>query len=110
MAGVQLNTAEKIALTRKRLGETQDKFGDRFKVKKLTVHQWEVGVYEPAPEHLPLMHKLFLEILNDDESEFETSRQQLFLPFGAPVIIDFRISPHSADRVRFDVEVKRKVS
>jgi transcriptional regulator with XRE-family HTH domain len=110
MAGVKLTIAEKIALTRKRLRETQDKFGDRFKVKKLTVHQWEGGAYEPAPEHLPLMHKLFLEVLKDDESEFETSTQQLFLPFGAPVKIDFRISPHSADRVRFDVEVRRKIS
>ncbi len=109
MSGVQLNIAEKIVLTRKRLRETQDKFGERFKVKKLTVHQWEVGAYEPAPEHLPLMRKLFLEILSDDDSEFETSTQQLFLPFGAPVKIDFRISPHSADRVRFDVEVRRKV-
>jgi transcriptional regulator with XRE-family HTH domain len=109
MAGVQLNTAEKIVLTRKRLGETQDEFGERFKVKKLTVHQWERGAYEPSAEHLPLMRKLFLEILTDDDSEFETSTQQLFLPFGAPVKIDFRISPHSADRVRFDVEVRRKV-
>ena len=110
MAGVLLTIAEKIALTRKRLEENQDTFGERFKVKKLTVHQWEDGVYEPSPEHLPLMHKLFLEVLKDDESELETSTQQLFLPFGAPVKIDFRISPHSADRVRFDVEVRRKIS
>ena len=47
MADLQLTTAEKIVITRKRLGETQEKFGGRFLVKKLTVAQWESGECDP---------------------------------------------------------------
>lgn len=39
--------AVKIKALRKRLGETQDEFGKRFKVSQVAVAYWESGQYEP---------------------------------------------------------------
>jgi transcriptional regulator with XRE-family HTH domain len=111
MAGLRLNTPEKIVVTRKRLGETQEKFGERFSVKKLTVTQWERGESDPTPEHLALLRALFQEVLGEeDESQFETAAYQLMLPFDEPVKIEFSLSPLGPERVRFGLEVRRKAS
>lgn len=110
MAGPRLTVAEKIIIARKRIGETQEKFAERFHVKKLTVTQWERDESAPAPEHLIQLKALFQEFLEeDDEAQFDTAAYQLSLPFDEPVKIEFRISPLSPERVRFGLEVRRKV-
>lgn len=112
MTGIQLTEAEKIALTRKRLGETQDTFAARFSLQALAVTKWENGEAHPKKaEHRAILARLFEDVLKEeDDSMYETAAYQLNLPFDAPVRIDFRISPLSADRVRFHAEVIRKAS
>jgi transcriptional regulator with XRE-family HTH domain len=111
MAGFQLTEAEKIALTRKRLGETQGQFATRFNLQALAVTKWENGEASPKKsEHRAILTRLFETVLQEeDESQFETAAYQLNLPFDAPVRIDFRVSPLDTDRVRLGVQVMRKV-
>jgi transcriptional regulator with XRE-family HTH domain len=111
MPGIQLTIAERVVLVRRRLDETQEKFGLRFDVKKLTVNQWESGGSIPTQEHQVRLKKLFQEVLEEeDESEFESAAYQLLLPFDQPVRIDFRVSSATTDRVRVSVGLRRKVS
>ena len=112
MTGFQLSEAEKIALTRKRLGETRDAFAARFDLKALAVTKWENGDTSPKKaEHRAILARLFQENLKEaDDSMYETAAYQLNLPFDAPVRIDFQISPLSEDRVRLGVQVTRKAS
>lgn len=42
--------ATEIKAARKRLGESQNKFAERFKVAVNTVSRWETGTYDPSPE------------------------------------------------------------
>jgi DNA-binding transcriptional regulator YiaG len=108
VARLQLNIAEKIVIVRKRLHETQEVFGARFNVKKLTVNQWEGGASTPTHARLALLKKLFQEVLGEeDESQFKTPAYQLLLPFDEPIKLDFCVSSHSADR--FAVEIRRRV-
>jgi len=109
MAGAPISLAEKILLARRRLGEEQRVFAARFSVKKGAVGQWESGIMQPKPEHHTQLAQIFRDVLPDlDEERFESVIYQLFLPFDEPVKMDFRISPHSEDRVGFAVQVKRK--
>jgi hypothetical protein len=109
MAGPPINLAEKILLARRRLHEEQPVFAARFKVKKLTVGDWERGKIQPNPDHLVMLKQIFKEVLPDlDDEQFESVTYQLFLPFDEPLKMDFRISPHTEDRVGFAVQVKRK--
>ena len=112
MTGLQLTEAEKIALTRKRLGETQDAFAARFNLQALAVTKWENGEAHPKKaEHRAILARLFQDVLKEeDDSMYETAAYQLHLPFDAPVRIDFRVSPLDADRVRLGVEITRKAS
>lgn len=110
MVGLQLSMAEKIVLVRRRLGQTQEKFGERFNVKQLTVTHWEKGTFAPTGEHLAQMTRLFQDVLGEeDESQFETAAQQLLLPFDQPVKIEFHVSRLGPDRVRFGVQIRRRV-
>lgn len=110
MAKVQLSIPEKIVIVRRRLGETQEKFGERFRVRKLTVNQWETDVATPKHEHLTILNGLFQRILGEeDESKIETAAYQLLLPFDQPVNIDLRMSPNTAETLRVAVEIRRKV-
>ena len=111
MAGLRLTIAEKIAVSRRRLDETQEVFGTRFNVKKLTVSQWESGESAPKRKHLAVLNELFKQVLGEeDQSKVETAAYQLLLPFDQPVNIDFRVSPNTAESVRLAVEIRRKVS
>ena len=112
MTGFQLTEAEKIALTRKRLGETREKFAARFSLQALAVTKWESGKASPKKaEHRAILERLFQEVLTvEDESTYGTAAYQLNLPFDAPVRIDFRVSPLDADRVRLGVEITQKAS
>jgi len=108
MAGTPTTVAEKIFLARRRLDEDQSTFGSRFEVKQWTVSHWEKGA-TPSPEHSIQLRRLFAEIFGDEEEEqVETHAHQLFLPFDQPVNFEFRVSRHSAESVRFAVEIKRK--
>jgi DNA-binding transcriptional regulator YiaG len=111
MAGLQLKDAEKIAITRKRLGETQEVFAARFNVQALAVTKWESGETVPRnARHRAMLTQLFQSVLHEeDESQFETAAYQLQLPFDAPISIDFRVSPLNAERVRLGVQITRKV-
>jgi transcriptional regulator with XRE-family HTH domain len=109
MAGLELTIAEKIALTRRRLGETQEAFADRFNVQPLAVNKWESGESTPRGERGAALNQLFQTVLHEgSESQMESAAYQLLLPFDEPVKIDLRISPHSSDRVRFAVEIRRR--
>jgi transcriptional regulator with XRE-family HTH domain len=111
MAVLELTIAEKIVITRKRLEETQEIFGARFSVKKLTVNQWESGASTPTQQHLDRLKELFQVVLGEqDGSQLEIAAYQLLLPFDQPVNIDFHVAPHSAQGVRLAVEIRRKVS
>ncbi len=110
MASLMLSMAEKIVITRKRLDETQKQFAARFNVEPLTIANWEKGKIEPrSDQHRALLSNLFMSVLQEEgESQFEIATYQLHLPFNEPVKIDFRVSPHSADRVRLGIEITRK--
>ena len=109
MNGLNLNTSEKIIVTRRRLKETQGKFAERFNVKKLTVSTWESGESLPDREHAAQLAKLFQQVLGEeDESKMETDNLQRLLPFDEPVNLEFRLSPASADKVRLSLEIRRK--
>jgi transcriptional regulator with XRE-family HTH domain len=110
MDGLPISLAERILLTRRRLAEKQQVFGERFAVKPLTVNQWENGTM-PNPDHLAKLKQLFKDILGDEEdTPVESVTYQLLLPFDEPVKLDFRMSPHSTDKVNLTVQVKRKAS
>ncbi|MGO9316482.1 MAG: helix-turn-helix domain-containing protein [Terracidiphilus sp.] len=110
MAGLQLTDAEKIAITRKRLGETQEAFAARFNVQALAVTEWEGGKTIPRnAQHRAMLTQLFQRVLHEeDESQFETVAYQLNLPFDEPVRIDFRVSPLDKGRARLGVQIMRK--
>ena len=109
MVGLQLSDAEKIAITRKRLGETLKVFAARFNVQALAVTKWEGGAVPRNPQHRATLTQLFQSVLHEeDESQFETAAYQLQLPFNAPIRIDFRVSPFNAERVRLGVQITRK--
>jgi DNA-binding XRE family transcriptional regulator len=111
MAGTPTTVAEKIFLARRRLGEDQSTFGDRFHVKQWTVSHWEKETMQPSPEHILELRQLFREMFGDeDEEQVETHAHQLFLPFDQPVNFEFRVARHTADSVRFAVQIKRKAS
>lgn len=107
MAGQPISLAEKILLTRHRLGEEQKDFGKRFDVKRWMVNQWERGKALPKSEHLAKLQELFRSILGDEEeTQVKRVTYQLLLPFE----LDFRMSPHGADKMNFTLQVKRKAS
>jgi len=95
---IELTTAEKVLLARKRLGEDQTDFADRFKVKWLAINRWEKGEVDPKPEHLRQLRQLFREVLHDEED-------QLVLPFDEPIDVDLRIGPQA---VQIAVEIRRR--
>jgi hypothetical protein len=108
MAGTPMTLAEKSFLARRRLNEDQSTFGDRFHVKQWTVSHWETGA-TPSAEHLKELTLFLRDMFGDVESgPVETHAHQLFLPFDQPVHFEFRVSRHSAESVRFAVEIKRK--
>lgn len=108
---MELSLPEKIVIVRKRLGETQETFGERFQVRKLTVNHWESGTATPKHEHLNLLNLLFRDVLGEeDESTVESATYQLILPFDKPVNIDVRLSPNRATNVRCAVQISRRVS
>jgi len=107
MDGQQTSLAEKILHTRRSLKESQEDFGKRFGVKqRSTVAGWEAGT-PPNADHLTKLTQFFED---QEEAQGEGLRYQLLLPFDEPVNFAFRVSPspHSADRVRFEVEIRRK--
>jgi transcriptional regulator with XRE-family HTH domain len=111
MPGIELNLAEKIAVTRGRLRETQETFAARFGVRALAVTNWENGKSEPKKKHRPALDQLFRSVLDEeDDSEFESASYQLQLPFDEPVKIDIRFSPLAADRVRLGMQIRRKLA
>jgi transcriptional regulator with XRE-family HTH domain len=99
--------AKKIIRARTSLKESQGDFGKRFGVKqRSTVKGWEAGA-PPNAEHLTQINQF----LNDlEETQGEVHAHQWFLPFDQPINFEFRVSPHSADSVRFAVQIKRKAS
>lgn len=108
---IPLTIPEKIMIVRRRLGESQQVFGERFKVKQLTVTQWERGEFNPRPEHLSALNEIFRDMLGEeDDSKTETAAFQLLLPFDQPVQMDLRVFPSSAKAVRCAIEIKRKIS
>jgi DNA-binding XRE family transcriptional regulator len=110
MGNLDLKIAEKIVITRRRLAETQKTFGERFNVKKLTVNKWESGESVPDREHATQLTKLFQDVLGEeDDSKVEIDNVQRLLPFDEPVNLEFRLSPVSADKIRLNLEIKRKV-
>lgn len=99
--------AEKIRRTRLALRESQGAFGKRFGAKqRSTVKGWEEGT-PPNADHLIKLNQFLKE---QEESQGDVHIHQLFLQFDQPLSFEFRVSPHSADSVRFAVEIKRKVS
>lgn len=110
MDGSAPTLAERIFLARRRLGENQTVFGTRFNVKRLSVNKWEDGTV-PSREHLVQLQRLFKDLF-DDETRLHNQEPayQMLLPFDQPVNLEFRISPHSAQEVSLEVQIRRKVS
>jgi transcriptional regulator with XRE-family HTH domain len=102
-----IELAQRIRRCRRRLGETQEAFAARFKVKRLSVINWEKGTI-PNEEHMPELTKLLnTEMLTEREPDLGT--YQFLLPFEPPLGIAIRISPKYADTIHLDLKIKTKV-
>jgi DNA-binding XRE family transcriptional regulator len=98
--------AQKIRSHRRRSGESQENFGKRFGVRRLTVINWEKGV-RPSSRHLPQV----IEELNAEEDvRSEELTYQLLLPFDQPIHLDLKVLPQTADTIHFEVRLKRNAS
>ena len=106
MNGESSNLAERIKRHRRNLGESQEQFGARFGVRRLTVASWETGTL-PNSTHLP---KLTQQLNNEEDAQGEGVTYQLQLPFAQPINLEVKVSPQKADTIHFEVQFKRKAS
>lgn len=105
---MQVNLGElpvRIRAFRKARKESQEEFGRRFEVTRLTVINWEKGT-RPNRDH----HERLVRLLGEVDEEKRTDGGfQLRLPFDAPVDLALRISPQQENSIHFDIQVIRKV-
>jgi transcriptional regulator with XRE-family HTH domain len=90
----------RIKRYRKAHRESQTKFGARFKVKRLSVFNWEQGK-PPNRGHFEELTKLLAE--GDADAGF-----QLRLPFDSPIDLTIRLSPQPSTTIHFDVQIKHR--
>jgi transcriptional regulator with XRE-family HTH domain len=105
------NLGQKVRHYRRSLGESQEKFGARFGVTRLTVSSWEKGT-KPNSDHLPMLTE---QLKDGEEALGEGVTCQLRLPFESPVdfevkVSPLKVSPQKADTIHFEVQITRKVS
>ena len=94
-----LTLAEKILVSRNRLGEDQKTFGKRFGVSRYAVKDWERGATQPR--HLEKLREIFAQMLGDeDEESHESVEYQLILPFDEALKLELRVQPQSETAVR----------
>src|SRR5271165_3934293 len=95
--------SQRIFNARTRLRESQADFGKRFGVKqRSTVKGWEEGK-PPNAEHLIKISQF---LRGEEAAQVEVHAHQFILPFDQPINFEFRVSPHSADSVRFAVVIQ----
>lgn len=105
MNGEPISLAEKIKRHRQSLGESQERFGERFGVQRLTVGNWERGT-TPNGKHLTALNR---QLDGQAEEQGESLTYQLLLPFDRPINLELRVSPQRADTIHLEVQLKRNV-
>ena len=113
MSGIELSLAERILLTRFRIGETQLQFARRLNVSDQTIRDWESG-QRPGRNSMNRLSNLFAEYLRETEVPEtveavvdESPAIQLHLAFD-PVDVAVRIGPRTADTLHVEVRFERK--
>ncbi|MGP0073619.1 MAG: helix-turn-helix domain-containing protein [Bryobacteraceae bacterium] len=114
MPSIELSLAERILLTRFRIGESQLEFARRLNVSDQTVRDWEHG-QRPGRNSMNRLSELFAEHLRETEApetviqqeEPEEPAIQLDLPFE-PVNVALKIGPRTADTLHVEVRFERK--
>jgi DNA-binding XRE family transcriptional regulator len=104
MNGELNDLPQRIKHYRRNLGESQETFGKRFGVKRLTVTNWEKGT-QPNSNHRPQL----IQLLSDKGAQGEGTTYQLLLPFDQAINLEVRVSAQKADTIHFEVQLRRKV-
>ena len=99
---------ERVKACRKKLGQSQEEFGERFGVDRLAVANWEKGNCAPRGARLQELVG-FLQTQEEVEFSGRSDSPQLLLPFDPPVIFSVRMSPKAADTILFELQITRKV-
>jgi transcriptional regulator with XRE-family HTH domain len=105
MNGELNDLPQRIKRYRRSRGESQETFGKRFGVQRLTVTNWEKGT-QPNSNHRPQL----IQLLGDkEEAEGEGTTYQFLLPFDQPINLELRVSAQKADTIHFEARLRRKV-
>ena len=98
------NLGKRIRRYRRSLGESQETFGLRFNVKRLTVINWEKGS-QPNSTHL---QQIMASLESAEAQHSNESAHQFELPFDQPFELAVRMSAQVSHTIHFEVRLKTK--
>jgi DNA-binding XRE family transcriptional regulator len=104
--------SQRIRAHRRRTGQTQQQLAERLGVTRLTVVNWEKGVWPgknlaQLTDELRTTEREEITITSEPEPS-EAFTYQLSLPFDEPINVSLRVGPRTADSLHFEVHFERK--